>query len=303
MHYMFNKIKLVVVLPGFLFLSLFISGCSSFTKDSANNINLEEIFVNLDDSLLQRDPNIQIEADKGFIITTSILSNSKNKIVYSEISDCIGNANSYDPNAEPCDWSYNINIKDLQTSEIKNIYEYPEKTSYIQNITGSFVPTAYAGGCRLVHFPIAWSKNDKKIILQWGNPTSCGSGGAPKYMTYTLSSERGELEELSTYEPLFIDNYSKVIFIDESEKSPLICGPASQSNYGKIVMKDIETDEAKTLLEEENSFYSDLKFDEVNKILTYSANETPLSAEDGNACSSIDYSKIDRSGTINISSF
>lgn len=246
------------------------TGNTSPTTKSANS-DVDSMFVNMQKELLQRDPNVPLTPSPGFLITTSILSNDKNKIVYSEISDCIKTANSYDINIKSCDWKYNIFVKDLQTGNLNRLQ----------------VNKLNAGGVALVYFPIAWSKNDQKIILEWGNPTSWGAGGAPKYLTYTINPNGGSVENLSTYVPIFLDNYSKVIFVDGSDKSPSVCGPVSQANSGKIVLTYIETGKSVTLLEEPNSYYSDLKTDASQKTLTYSINKVK---KDDNACSEIDTS-------------
>lgn len=258
--------------------------------------NIDNIFVNLSKELLRRDSKVILTPTTGYLITTSIVSNSGNKVVYSEISDCIKAVNNYGADGQTCDWKYNVFVKDLQTGKLNRIYSYPESTSFLHNLQKLIVSEAKAGGCRLVYFPIAWSKNDQKIILQWGNPISCGSGGAPQYLTYTLSPTGGSLENLSTYSPVFLDNYSKVVFIDESTKSPAECGPVTQTNYGKIVLKYIETGKTVILLEEPNSSYSSLQANSNQTTLSYSVKKV----KDVNGCSEIDSSIPEKTGQIQI---
>ena len=232
----------------------------------------------------------------GYLITTSIVSNSGSKVVYSEISDCIKASNSYGADGQTCNWKYNVFVKDLQTGKLSKIYSYPESTSFFQNLQKLIVSEASAGGCQLVYFPIAWSKNDQKIILQWGNPTDCGAGGAPQYLTYALSPAGGSLENLSTYSPVFLDNYNKVVFIDESTKSPSECGPVGQMNYGKIVLKYVETGKTVILLEEPNSSYSSLKANSNQTTLSYSIKKV----KNVNGCSGADSSVAEKTGQIQI---
>ncbi len=269
---------------------------TSPTTTKTDTSNIDSIFVNLSKELLHRDSKVNLTPTTGYLITTSIVSNNGSRVVYSEISDCIKAANGYGADGQTCNWKYNVFVKDLQTGKLNRIYSYPESTSFLQNLQKLIVSEAKAGGCQLVYFPIAWSKNDQKIILQWGNPTSCGSGGAPQYLTYTLSPAGGNLENLSTYSPVFLDNYTKVIFIDESAKSPAECGPVTQTNYGKIVLKYVETGKIVILLEEPNSSYSSLKADSNQTTLSYSVKKV----KNVNGCSEVDSSASEKAGQIQI---
>lgn len=264
--------------------------CIDFFKQdqTVNSTNLENAFSNLDKNLLKIDPNIKLSPTPGYVITTSILSNSKNKIVYSEISDCIKLANTYcaaqgSTPKKTCDWKYNVFVKDLNTGVINKIYSYPTKTTFIDKLK---IQKAVAGGCPIVWFPIAWSNNDQKIILRWGNPTVCGSGGGPDYSTQTINIDGTNMNPLATYETLFLNNYAKVIYVGASDKSPTECGPAGQRNWGKIIMKNIESGQETILLEEPNSAYSTLKADISEKILTY----TVKKVKEVNGCSEEDKS-------------
>ena len=263
---------------------------------STDTSNIDNTFVNLSKELLRRDSKVTLTPTTGYLITTSIVSNNGSKVVYSEISDCIKAANGYGADGQTCNWKYNVFVKDLQTGKLDRIYSYPKNTSFFQNLQKLIVSEVKAGGCQLVYFPIAWSKNDQKIILQWGNPTSCGSGGAPQYLTYTLSPAGGSLENLSTYSPVFLDNYNKVVFIDESVKSPSECGPVAQTNYGKIVLKYVETGKTVILLEETNSSYSSLKTNSNQTVLSYSVKKV----KDVSGCSEVDSSVAEKTGQVQI---
>lgn len=224
-----------------------------------NTLEQKSYFRNLPDRLQKKVETVELTPNNGFFITTSILSNKKDKIVYSEISESIKNLEDFRSN-----WEYRIFVKDLSTNEVVKIYSYPENVS----LKDFFIKSANAGGCPLVYFPIAWSKNDTKIILEWGNPTSCGSGGAPKYKSYTINPNEGEIVGLATYDSIFFNDYSKVVFVDESKKSPIYCGPASQDNNGAMILKDIENESIVLLAEENNSSYSLKNIDE-DQNLTY----------------------------------
>ena len=64
-----------------------------------------------------------------------------------------------------------------------------EKTSFID----FFINSANAGASPFEYFPIGWSKNDKKIIVEWTNTTGSGSGAVPTYKSYTLDVNGGDL--------------------------------------------------------------------------------------------------------------
>lgn len=255
-------------------------------QQTESALEKKSYFQNLPDKLQKKDNTVKITPSNGFFSTTSILSNKKDKIVYSEISESIKNLEDYGSN-----WEYNIFVKDLSTDEVVKIYSYPEKVS----LKDFFVKTVNAGGCPLVYFPIAWSKNDAKIILEWGNPTSCGSGGAPKYQSYTINPGGGEIIGLSTYDSIFFNNYSKVVFVDASGKSPSYCGPVSQDNNGAIILKDIENESEVLLAEENNSSYSLKNIDE-NQNLTY----TVKKVIEVNGCGELDASTPEEIKTLKI---
>lgn len=267
----------------------------SNTEIPQPNINTgtpKPYFTNLPERLQKKENSITLIPNDGFFITTSILSNKKDKIVYSEISESIKNLEDYKAVWEG--WEYNIFVKDLTTNKITKIYSYPTKTS----LKELFIKSARAGGCPLVYFPITWSKNDKKIILEWGNPTWCGSGGAPKYETFVIDPNGGEINELATYDSLFFDDYKKVAFVGSSNNSPDECIPESPSgNSGVIILKDIEDNTQLILAEENNSHYS-LKNINQNKYLTYTIIKITDTNADG--CGEMDQSMPPKTVTIEL---
>ncbi|MEA3344211.1 MAG: hypothetical protein U9Q16_00825 [Patescibacteria group bacterium] len=185
----------------------------------------------MSEDLLKKDNSIKLVPNDGFFITTSIVSNKKDKIVYAEISESVKEDSLY------LSCEYSIFTKDLTTDKITKIYSH---LSEVYN--------------PLVYFPIAWSKNDKKIILEWGNPIRVGSGGVPYYETFTIDPMGGEISVLATEHSLFIDDYNKVVYVGESENSPSTCSP-DENNRGVIILKEIESGQQKILAEEENSYY------------------------------------------------
>lgn len=215
----------------------------------------DNLFSNLPKELQVIEKTIPFTPNSGYIIVNSILSNKKDRIVYSEISDCIGLKNNPDYlNNGECDWKYRIYVKSLPSGEPDRLYGYPEdKLTLIDFL----IPKVSAGGCPLVYLPIGWSKNDKKIILQSVNPTSCGTGGGTtKFLFASVNSEGGSIEGISNGSTKFYDNFGKVIVVTDSENSPRICGPINQRNNGKILFLNTETKESIKTIEESNSDYS-----------------------------------------------
>lgn len=213
----------------------------------------------------------ELKANAGLIILNSVVSNNAKKIVYSEISECVENAANFSTYLEDkhfeesnCDsWEYNVYTVDLDSQKVTNIYSSKDKFS--------FIPIAKAGGCQNIYLPIAWSKNDEKIVLEnYYPPSSCGADGGSEYAFYTLGSTGGELLQLAPPTALFFSDYSELVFTFFSEKSPNIsCGPGSSNNNGKIVVKDIETGEERILLEEENTYYELISIDESTGIIDF----------------------------------
>lgn len=260
----------------------------SAENGDGEEIDTSKIFAHLSERLLKKDHKefgIPLYSTPNFFITTSILSNKKDKIVYSEISDCIGEVNKYGSDYGECDWQYNIFVKDIKSGSINRIYSHPRgKLSWLHSLLFTEVK---AGGCSgdIVYFPIVWSKNDQKIILEWGVPTSCGSGGKPQYLTYALSPNGGKIENLSTYSSIFFDDYGKVIYTDRSDKSPSFCGPGGEKNSGKIVLQDIETGKITILAEDVNSYYALEGLNDEETVLTYSVSAVKNINE---ACSEVE---------------
>lgn len=256
-----------------------------------------KIFTGVPDQLLQKDSSVNLTPDPGYLITTSIKSHSGDKAVYAEISNCIGKLNipnQYDPSA--CNWTYKVYVKPLTSGTAKQIYSYPlDPSPYFI----SLIPTAHAGGCPLVPFPIAWSKNDAKVILQWGVPVACGSGGIPKYYTFTINPGGGKLEGLATGDGIFFNDYQQVVYTDAGSKSPALCGPAGENNSGRIILKNAESGRSQVIAEEPNTLYDLKKINGTS--LNFTSRESNKIMSDG--CSDVDFSQPGQEKQININQF
>jgi len=218
-----------------------------------NNEKQSNIFTVIPYELQIKENSVQVIVSDGFTLINSILSNKKDRIVYSEISSCIESEQNYASYGQ-CNWKYGIYVIDLLTKTTKKLYGYPEdKLSWIDIL----IPKIRAGGCPLVYLPIGWSKNDKKIILQSVNPTTCGSGGGTtKFLYASVNPNGGLIEGISNGQTKFYDYYYKAIFVGESDKSPRICAPVNQRNNSKLVFFNIESRENIKIIEQKNTDYS-----------------------------------------------
>jgi hypothetical protein len=283
-RFLFNIIVLVILIAAGVYFFTANKKVEQTIPDNNAYLVTTAKFTNVPDYLLRKETEISLTPQPGFIITTSILSHKKDKVVYSEISDCIGNVNNYNNNGGPCDWKYNIFVKDLKINSTKQIYTYPQDAKF--SISDLLVSKAQAGGCPLVHFPLAWSSNDKLIILNWGNPTDCGSGSSMVYSTYIINPAGGPVIPLATSNLIF-DNNSKVVYTFNNPSSPQICGPGpSGDNGGEILVKDIETGKTQVLVKPLNVTLAITAFDETTRILSYKSWEIPPPSN-GSECGEI----------------
>ncbi len=227
-------------------------------------------FPNMPAELLKKNPGINIIPSSGFLLTTSIRSRAGDRAVYGEISDCIGYQNLYDEKeAQKCpDWKYRVLVKDLHTGASSLLYSFPEEDIYDAS---AFIPRAHAGGCPLLYVPLAWSKNDKKIILTWGNPTSCGSGlSSSIYSYYLVSPEGGSIKKFVKRGGIFFDDYAKVVSADHNPLSLTACDQMGEENQGKIVVREVETGKETAVLSDRASYFEPRLVSEDGRTLRYS---------------------------------
>lgn len=95
-------------------------------KNSTDKVS--QILNWIPEDLRKIDSSVSIEPSKGKIILSSILSNDKNKIVYTEIDECFQYVQDSDQGQyedfNPCEnsqwFDYNVYIKDLEKKPQKN---------------------------------------------------------------------------------------------------------------------------------------------------------------------------------------
>ena len=131
----------------------------------------------------------------------------------------------------------------------------------------------------MVDFPLAWSKNDKKIILELGNPTSCGSGGYLEYWFHTISPDGGTMENLAYNGAIFLDSYNKIIDVKYNSNKGL-CNTMGQSVGESIVLKEIETGKVTKLLNGANIDYSIIDTNNQQTQLNYTARKIELTSNE-----------------------
>jgi len=258
----------------------------------ASSTPLNDYQHRLPQGLVSLEPNAKITPDQNYTVVVSRFSQDKNKLVYVEWSSCLDTYSIYNPHQTPnyCnDWEFRVIVQNVASGLANKIFEYSNLTSKPSLYNFFFIPTAYAGGCPLVPFPMGWSTNDLKIILEANTPFDCGSGGAPHYPYFTLSPNGGSLETLATYPAFFFDNFGTVVYSDNSKLSPVICGPSSDNNNGKIVMKSIETGQITTLIETPNTLYNLLREDYQNRNFVYATMANKKDTASG--CGMTDYQK------------
>lgn len=253
------------------------------TKTPEKLAEVGNIFTNLPNELQKTERTVELTPTAGFLIINSILSNLQNRIVYSEITDCIRQVNDYGKDPQGCEWEYRVYVKTISTGESKLLFRYPEP---LETGLKQMVKKVSAGGCPLVNLPIAWTGNDQKIILQSVNPTDCGSGGGDNYLFSAISSEGGEAVGFSKSQAVFYERNSKAIFTTASQLSPLVCGPGGEQNQGKIVFWDINGNRLLESIEVPNSDYylGELLLD--RSMIEYFRR----TAFEKNGCAEIDYS-------------
>lgn len=239
-------------------------------------------------NLLKKEYEDEVTVSDGYILVSSILSNDKTKIVYTEITDSIRRSES--------NWRYDIYVKDLTTSEVVKLYSDPLKMKDEFSIRSLFIKDAKAGGCRSAYLPMAWSPNDEKIILSFTNPTTCGSGRGDIYRYYVMNSGGGEIVKLAGDLAVFDYEYRNVAFVERGENSPKVCNGVNDNNFSRILYSEIEKENSyeKVLLAEENAKYNVLNLNKEG-VLEYSI-EKYLDQE----CAEIDDSKPKEVQKINI---
>jgi len=170
----------------------------------------------------------EIVLDDGAILITSVLSNKKDKIVYFEAKD-----EEKHEDGSLSGFVGNIVLLDLLSKE-KQIVKKIE----------------WKPGCAVVQYiPVAWSLNDKKIILK---EIFIGGGCSASWNdSYVLDVKTFQENVLSVTDSIYLNNYQQVIYLDTLED---LGGCGSD----KVIQKDIESGKTEILADSDDEVYYNL---------------------------------------------
>lgn len=150
--------------------------------------------------------------------------------------------------------------------------------------------TGNSGG---IFIPIAFTKNDRYIVLKaWMGSPGAG-GGAVDYGYELLPPDVGTKGKMAVAPQgaVFYDHFGKVVYTEDSDKLPRFSQPGPRSNDGLIMVKNLATLQASRVLEQPDTTFEIVKADEKNHILDIRATKhvfsagCPRGAEDSLYCS------------------
>ena len=197
--------------------------------------------------------NLKPTADK--FTFNEILSQGGDKIVYAELSNC----SEGKPYWNGCPWEYSIKIFDGQKKNTATLYRQ----------TNDRTSDTYMHG--IIYYPIAWSKNDKKIILGWYNLYEMGQGGLPSaYALLDLNGGKfkfpGAFANCSV--TIFDNNTQAVTATDRNGN--FACAEGEDVTPEKIIVTNAETEKTVTVVGRDKGFGHAIKsFDPLTRTLIY----------------------------------
>lgn len=204
--------------------------------------------------LQTKDNSTPINPEPGFRIINSVRSNNNDRVVYSEVSGCDTSVSEGQSCISIKNWKYYVYLKNVNSKEKTVLWEYDR-----DKLTAYYNPEKeYANSILpMIFLPIAWSPNDKFIILKLFALYGFGSPEGTVFSGYAyIESASGKIKTISadTAQTLFTPDYNYAVFTEESQKSPHECGPVP-TNYSSIAMINFSTGQKKTIIEELNMHY------------------------------------------------
>lgn len=142
-------------------------------------------------------------------------------------------------------------------------YEAATKGLIYVATVGTFRGSNFGG----LPMPIAWSKDDRLVILKdkMFSPGAGGSSVGPTFGTLDVakgdSANEQKVTYLATGSARFYDAYGKVVYLEESPKSVRYIQPGPPNN-GRIVYRNISGGQTKVLIEEPDTEYQIVSLDE-----------------------------------------
>ena len=236
-------------------------------KQAANTIkndiiNRSELFN--DSALLA---NLNIASDH--IAFNEILSHSGNKIVYAELTNCPDERTGY----ADCAWDYSIKILDTAKKQTTTIYTQSKDMNS---------PSYHA----IIYYPMAWSKNDKKIILGWYNLYFYGQGFSPSQYS-VLDVNGGSVENPGAFidcNAILFDSNTQAITATDKNGS-VACAEGDNITPEQIIVTNAETGKTATIVGKEIGIGHAIKsFDPLTRTLVYT---TFQCKETGQICETV----------------
>ncbi|MDD4409568.1 MAG: hypothetical protein PHW52_02830 [Candidatus Pacebacteria bacterium] len=133
-------------------------------------------------------------------------------------------------------------------------------SSGLNNIMGAVKFVSKTGNSGGLYYPIAITKDDRKIVFdaEMGSPGAGGSEIDYGFGIADISNGRADfiisVEQIATYGAIFFDGYSKVVYVDEGKNTPVFMKPGPINN-GKIVSGDLINGTEKVVLSESYTSY------------------------------------------------
>nr|MBN2278746.1 hypothetical protein [candidate division Zixibacteria bacterium] len=146
--------------------------------------------------------------------------------------------------------------------------------------------STYLGLIRMKHgsnhggifMPLALTGDNRHIVLQaWmGSPAAGGGRWDYGYAMMPIKEVADdttcpEISVIATPGAQFYDNYSRVVYLDNSGNMPQYAQPGPLHNSGALFFRDLIADTSSIILEEENTNYQLDRIDTVKQIINLTA--------------------------------
>jgi hypothetical protein len=175
------------------------------------------------------DKELTLVPTASFSITENLVSNNKKQVVYLETNGAAANL-------------------------------------MIQSATGAAKKLAEKTDTAVSWKLFKWSKNDVKVIvLEKKSGQATGTYRA-------VDAVSGKISDLAAEGALFYENFRKLITVEAVPNTPYqLCqaGPNGEKNFGKIMLKNIETAAFLALKTDPASYYTLKEIDKTETTLTY----------------------------------
>ncbi len=148
------------------------------------------------------------------------------------------------------------------------------------SVLGTLKTESRTGNSGGIFVPMAFTKDDRRIILRSWMGDSAAGGGSVDY-GYEIMAREGSTDKRTPLAPgkseyfsgitLFYDTFGKAVFTRKSDKLPPPDEPGINYNTGVIVVKDLVILREQKVLEERDTTFELVRADEQNHMLTIRA--------------------------------